>query len=77
MIIKEPHNVPVASPQIQDMAAALVLFRTFRGEPLHTMAHLLAFLAAPSAEREAFLGLFATEVVIMNNRYAKQTLTIQ
>ena len=54
MIIKEGKNIPVASAQIENMTAALTLFRTFKNENAYQMAHLITFLSVPSYDRDEF-----------------------
>ncbi|HLP05096.1 MAG TPA: hypothetical protein VK152_06680 [Paludibacter sp.] len=76
MIVKETNNIPVSAAQIQDMNAALVLFRTFRNEPGYQMSHLVTFLSEPSAERDAFYDLFTSEIVVIKSRYANHYLTL-
>lgn len=76
MIIKEPHNIAVSAPHIEDMAGALALFRVYKGDDMWQMSHLVTFLSTESHERTEFLSQFSEETVILNNRYAKRTLTI-
>ena len=76
MILKEPHNIPVSAAQIENMSAALILFRNYMDNQSVSMEKFIDFLNYPSQARDVFFSLFAEEVIVVNNRYAKRILTI-
>jgi hypothetical protein len=75
MLLKETHNIPVAAAQIENMSAALVLFRNYKDNQSLSMERFIDFLNYPSQERNDFFNLFSEEVIVVNNRYAKRILT--
>jgi len=71
MILKTAHNTPVTAPQFSNMISALAKYRNWRDDQLIGMGDFLKFVMLPSIDRDRFLGLFESEVVVRNNMYVK------
>lgn len=74
MLIKELKNIPVVSSEFNDLEAALIDFRNFKGNQVLQLSHLIQFLSIPSADRDEFLQIYETSTISVSNRYVRQQL---
>ena len=75
MILNETNNLPIATPQINDMPGALNRFRDFKGNDTLQMSHLITFLQTISPDRDAFFKTFNNQPVVISARYIIQILS--